>query len=397
MFYNSFKDMNLSALGFGCMRLPLVPGGTPGDIDQEKVDEMISYAMEHGVNYFDTAHPYHNGESEIVIGKSLNRFPRDSYYLADKYPGHQFADTYDPEALFEEQLKKCGVEYFDFYLLHNVHEQSIDVYLDPKWGIIPYFIKQRELGRIRHLGFSTHARPETLKRFLELWGKEMEFCQIQLNYIDWTLQDAETKVALLAEYDLPLIIMEPVRGGRLADLGREDNAALQAMCPDRSIASWAFRYLQGFPQIMVTLSGMSNLDQVKDNLATFEKREPLNEEELALVMQIAAKHQSTIPCTGCGYCLNRCPQKLDIPYLMKAYNDVTFQPNMNLSMQMEALPEKKRPTACCTCGSCEKVCPQNIEVSRVMKDLAKKIETLPKWSEICEERARIAKEKAQRQ
>lgn len=182
------------------MRLPVLPGKTAADIDVEQVERIIKYAIDNGINYFDTAYVYHGGMSEIVLGKVLSRYPRDSYYLATKYPGHQVSDTYNPAEIFEDQLKKCNVEYFDFYLLHNVYEESINVYKKPKWGIVDCFVEQKRLGRIKHLGFSSHGRLDNLREFLNLYGNEMEFCQIQLNYLDWTLQNAKEKYELRTIY-----------------------------------------------------------------------------------------------------------------------------------------------------------------------------------------------------
>ena len=196
MIYRDFQGEKLSMLGFGTMRLPLLPGGGETDIDQAQVDKMTDYAIEHGVNYFDTAYPYHGSCSEIAIGKALARYPRDKFNLADKYPGHQIYDKSkapDPAAVFADQLRKCGVEYFDFYLMHNVNENSITNYLDEELGIVDFFVRQKELGKIRHLGFSCHGSVENTKRFLDAYGEHMEFCQIQLNYLDWSLQDAEGK------------------------------------------------------------------------------------------------------------------------------------------------------------------------------------------------------------
>ena len=227
MIYRTFKDKQLSLLGFGTMRLPT---GSDGSIDEAQVREMTRYAVSHGVNYFDTAYPYHGGESERVIGRVLREYPRDSYCLATKYPGHQIINGgYDPAEIFEEQLKKCGVEYFDFYLLHNVYEKSMEVYLDPQRGILEYFKEQKRLGRIRHLGFSSHAEPPALKAFLDACGEDMEFCQIQLNYLDWTLQDAKGKYELLTQRGIPVWVMEPVRGGKLAKLSDANEAKLQAL------------------------------------------------------------------------------------------------------------------------------------------------------------------------
>ena len=222
MQYSEACGEKLSRLGFGCMRLPLTEEKA---IDEAELQRMVDYAIAHGVNYFDTAYPYHGGMSEICIGKALARHPRGEWFLADKYPGHQIASSYHPEEIFEEQLKKCGVEYFDFYLLHNVYENSIGVYTDPRWGILDYFKEQKRLGRIRHLGFSSHARPDTLKRFLDDAGDSMEFCQIQLNYLDWSLQDAKTKYELLTERGIPVWVMEPLRGGRLAALPEDEGDA----------------------------------------------------------------------------------------------------------------------------------------------------------------------------
>lgn len=245
MIYTDFHGEKLSLLGFGTMRLPLVPGGTPADIDEKTTADMVRYAMEHGVNYFDTAYPYHGGMSERVMGRVLKDYDRGSFYLATKYPGHQLSSHYDPAAIFEEQLEKCGVDYFDFYLLHNVYEKSIETYTDPRWGIIDYFLEQKKKGRIRHLGFSTHGGLELMERFLSQYGKDMEFCQIQLNYLDWTMQDAKAKCELLRRYNIPIWVMEPIRGGRLASLTPEDEARLRALHPEESVAAWAFRFLQG--------------------------------------------------------------------------------------------------------------------------------------------------------
>ena len=210
MKYVDFQGKKLSLLGFGAMRLPTL--GKDDAIDYALAERMIDRAIEAGVNYFDTAYPYHGGQSEVVTGKILSKYPRESYYLATKYPGHQVLDSYDPSVIFEHQLEKCGVDYFDFYLLHNVSETSIDVFLDKRWGIIDYLVEQKRLGRIKHLGFSTHGLPENLNEFLEAAGDKMEFCQIQLNYLDWTLQRAKEKCDLLAKWNIPVSIALTISG-----------------------------------------------------------------------------------------------------------------------------------------------------------------------------------------
>ena len=203
MIYNPYQGLSLSALGMGAMRLP-VKDGEDSIIDQKAAEEMITYAMEHGVNYYDTAWGYHGGNSERIIGQALRRYPRESYYLADKFPGYDLSNMDKAEEIFESQLKKCDVDYFDFYLFHNVCEMNIDAYLDEKYGIYAYLMKQKEQGRIRHLGFSTHGGIQTLERFLKAYGKDMEFCQIQLNYLDWTFQNAKEKIELLRRYQIPV-------------------------------------------------------------------------------------------------------------------------------------------------------------------------------------------------
>ena len=279
MIYKDFQDLKLSALGMGAMRLPVMDGDD-SRIDEAAAKEMVAYAMEQGVNYYDTAWGYHDGNSELVMGRALKEYPRDSFYLATKFPGYDLSNMDKVEEIFEKQLEKCQVEYFDFYLFHNVCEMNIDAYLDEKYGIYDYLMKQKENGRIRHLGFSAHGSYDVMKRFLEKYGKSMEFCQIQLNYLDWSFQDAKAKVELLKKYNIPVWVMEPLRGGRLANLTEEEEAKLKAMRPDEGTPAWAFRFLQSIPEVTVVLSGMSNLEQMKDNIHTFQEDKPLSEEEM---------------------------------------------------------------------------------------------------------------------
>lgn len=383
MLYSIFADKRLSLLGFGTMRLPLT---ARGKVDEEQVRQMTAYAIKHGVNYFDTAWPYHDGESERIIGRVLREYDRDAYYLANKYPGHQISESYNPADIFEKQLEKCGVEYFDFYLLHNVYESSINTYLDPRWGIVDYFKEQKRLGRIKHLGFSSHAKAESLKGFLEVCGKDMEFCQIQLNYLDWTLQDAKSKYELLTEWNIPVWVMEPVRGGRLAALGDINDRRLKEIRPGESVAAWSFRFLQGLPNVKMVLSGMSNQEQMEDNVKTFLEKNPLSGEETALLMDIAEGMKDSLPCTGCRYCCPDCPMELDIPMLLSMYNEIRFALTMIAGMGVEALPEEKRPSACIGCGSCTKICPQNIDIPQAMKDFDEAFRAMPSWEEICRQR-----------
>lgn len=375
MLYKEYKGLKLSALGMGAMRLPVL-GSDDSVIDEEAVNKMVAYAMEKGVNYYDTAWGYHSGQSELVMGRALKKYPRESFYLADKFPGYDLSNMDKVETIFEEQLKKCGVEYFDFYLFHNVCELNIDAYLDPQYGIYPYLMKQKESGRIRHLGFSAHGSCEVMKRFLEAYGKDMEFCQIQLNYIDWSFQEAKAKVEMLKEYNIPVWVMEPLRGGKLASLSEKEEAKLKEMRPDETIPAWAFRFLQSIPGVTMILSGMSNMEQLAANIATFEEDKPLNDGEMETLLHIAQEmvQKIALPCTACRYCVSHCPQGLDIPSLLSLYNEHCFTGGGFIApMALSSLPEDKRPDSCIGCRSCEAVCPQQIRISEAMADFAEKL------------------------
>lgn len=388
MITNNVNGRELSLLGFGAMRLPLKEDGS---IDEGIVSEMVRYASEHGVNYYDTAYPYHQGKSEIVMGKALKQLPRESYCLATKYPGHQIAVSYHPEKIFEEQLRKCDVEYFDYYLLHNVYENSIQVYADPQWGIIDYFLEQKKLGRIKHLGFSSHGSTKMLKEFLDQYGDKMEFCQIQLNYLDWTLQDAKGKYELLTQRGIPVWVMEPVRGGKLASLDAKYEEELKQLRPKESVASWGFRWLQGLPNVKMILSGMSNMEQMADNVHTFEKEDALSEEEEKTLMQIAETLKDALPCTACRYCCDGCPKGIDIPQMINYYNNLKFAPTLNVKMSLDAVDKNHRPSACVKCGKCKSICPQNIDIPDALEKLSDMLSEMPSWADICRQRDEDAK------
>lgn len=375
MVYKNFQDLKLSALGMGAMRLPVIDGDD-ARIDESAAQKMVDYAMEHGVNYYDTAWGYHNGNSELVMGKALSKYPRDSYYLATKFPGYDLSNMDKVEEIFEKQLEKCGVEYFDFYLFHNVCEMNIDAYLNREYGIYEYLLKQKKEGRIRHLGFSAHGSVEVMKRFLEAYGKDMEFCQIQLNYLDWSFQDAKGKVELLNQHNIPVWVMEPLRGGKLASLTEEETAKLKELRPEETVPAWAFRFLQSLPSVTVVLSGMSDMTQMQENIRTFEEDKSLNDGEMKALLQMADEMVSKIalPCTACHYCVSHCPQELDIPGLLALYNEHCFTGGGFIApMAMSAIPEDKRPNSCIGCRSCEAVCPQQIKISEAMADFAQKL------------------------
>ncbi len=393
MLYNKFQDLELSALGFGTMRLPLTEDGS-GSINQDELDRMVDAAIAAGVNYFDTAYPYHDGRSEPAVGRSLSRYPRESWYLADKFPGHQNVhgvEELKPEAVFEEQLKRCEVEYFDFYLLHNINENSMRYYCNPEKHCLEYFLEQKANGRIRHLGFSTHAGPEALKQFVDQYGKDLEFCQIQLNYVDWKLQDAKAKCEILKEAGLPIWVMEPVRGGKLASFGDDIEVEMRTLRPDESTAAWAFRWLQTVPKPTMVLSGMSNLAQMEDNIKTFSSEKPLGKQELAILESIAKSMSGTIPCTACRYCCAGCPVGLNIPMILSISNEMQVGKSMNLLMRYSGLGDGKRASDCIVCGQCREACPQKIDVPAEMAKLVELVAGQKSWEEICRERAEAAK------
>ena len=372
MVYKDYQGLKLSALGMGAMRLPVLEG-KDDRVDEAATAQMVDYAMAHGVNYYDTAWGYHGGNSEIAMGKALAKHPRESFYLADKFPGYDLSNMDKVEEIFEKQLEKCGVDYFDFYLFHNVCELNIDAYLDRSHGIYDYLMEQKRNGRIRHLGFSVHGSYEVMKRFLDAYGEGMEFCQIQLNYLDWTFQDAKAKVELLQEWNLPVWVMEPVRGGRLAKLTAVEAARLKALRPQEEPVAWAFRFLQTVPSVVVTLSGMSNLEQMQENIRTFEEEKPLSQAEWDALQSLAGEmvQQKVLPCTACHYCVSHCPQGLDIPMLLGLYNEHLFTGGGFIApMALRAVPADKRPEACIGCRSCEAVCPQQIKISEAMADFA---------------------------
>ena len=375
MIYKDFQNLKLSALGMGAMRLPVIDGDD-SRIDEAAAKEMVAYAMEQGVNYYDTAWGYHDGNSELVMGRALKEYPRDSFYLATKFPGYDLSNMDKVEEIFEKQLEKCQVEYFDFYLFHNVCEMNIDAYLNREYGIYEYLLKQKKEGRIRHLGFSAHGSVEVMKRFLEAYGKDMEFCQIQLNYLDWSFQDAKGKVELLNQHNIPVWVMEPLRGGKLASLTEEETAKLKELRPEETVPAWAFRFLQSLPSVTVVLSGMSDMTQMQENIRTFEEDKSLNDGEMKALLQMADEMVSKIalPCTACHYCVSHCPQELDIPGLLALYNEHCFTGGGFIApMAMSAIPEDKRPNSCIGCRSCEAVCPQQIKISEAMADFAQKL------------------------
>ena len=376
----------VSLLGFGAMRLPTQEDGV---IDRAKAQQLVDTLYQNGVNYFDTAYVYHQGESEEFLGEALQKYPRDSFYLATKTPGHLINPDYDPVDAFERQLRRCRTDHFDFYLLHNVMESSLPTYTDPDLRVMDYLLEQKAKGRIRHLGLSSHGQLPMLEKYMKEYGKEIEFVQLQINYLDWSLQQAKEKYELITEMGLPVIVMEPCRGGRLAALDAESEAKLKALRPQDSVPSWAFRFVGSLPNVSVVLSGMTTMEHVEDNLKTFRNFETLSETEQALLADIAQGMMDIVPCTACRYCCDGCPMQLDIPYLLKIYNDAKFSPTLMSGMVVNALPEEQRPAACIGCGACAQVCPQHIDIPSALAELAKIVAEGPDWAKVSAERIKL--------
>lgn len=372
MIYKKFQELTLSGLGLGMMRLPVV-NGDDGVIDEAATEELIDLAYKSGVNYFDTAWGYHNGNSELAAGKFLSKYPRESFFLATKFPGYDNSNMPKVREIFEEQLRKCQTSYFDFYLIHNVYEGNVDDYVNPKFGILDYVLEQKRLGRIRHLGFSAHGSVEVIRRFLDVYGPHMEFCQLQLNYMDWHFQGAKEKVELIQAAGLPIWVMEPLRGGKLAKADEAMTAQMKAMRPEETVPGWAFRFLQSIPGVTMVLSGMSSKEQLEQNIATWQEDKPLTQDELERLVALADEQtrKGGLPCTACHYCTSHCPQELPIPELIALYNEHKITGGGFLApMAVGSMPESKRPANCVGCRSCEQVCPQQIEISEMMKEFS---------------------------
>ncbi len=356
-------------LGFGLMRLPM----QGEEVDRTAVCCMVDAYMEAGLNYFDTAYVYHSGESEKIAKECVvKRYPRDSFYLADKLPAWCLQSADDRDRIFNEQLERAGVEYFDFYLLHSLEDgYNYDTY--EKYDCFNWALEKKREGKIVHFGFSFHGSPELLEQVLDK-HPEIEFVQIQLNYADWenpVIQSGRL-YEILTKRQIPIIVMEPVKGGMLANLQPELESMYKEVRPDASAASWAMRFVGSLPGVITILSGMSNDEQMHDNIETFTQFEPLTAQERALVKSVTEKLLDTplIGCTACRYCCDGCPAGIDIPNVFRAVNTARkFKEEWRAKNYYRLLTEKSGKAAdCIGCGQCESVCPQHLPIIELLRD-----------------------------
>ena len=363
--------LTLPMLGFGTMRLPL----RKREIDLAATKKLFARALKSGVNYFDTAYFYHGGKSEICVGKILSQFPRDSFYLADKMPVRAVRKAADVERIWNEQLAKCRVDYFDFYLLHNLNR---DRWEDVKRFKIYEFLKERQKeGKIRKLGFSFHDEPEVLKTIAE--AHEWDFAQIQLNYLDWTLYRSKEQYEILTERGIPVVVMEPLRGGALANLTDEATRIFKAVDPKASPASWAFRFVGSLPNVICILSGMNKMEHLEDNIRTFTDFKPLDDRERAVIDSALATYRrcGAIPCTACRYC-TPCPVGVEIPRIFGLNNQYRITGNYRqFRMIYDKLDDDERASACVKCGACLKKCPQKINIPDLLARIDAEIRRRP--------------------
>jgi len=351
------KERDVSLLGFGCMRFPT----KDGEIDVAESKKMVDYAIEHGVNYIDTAWPYHNGKSELVVREFMKNYSRDSYFLADKLPLWEIKTNEDVDRIFHEQLEKCGVEYFDFYLIHAVNKQRYDQAIE--LNLLEQLEEFKKQGKIRNIGFSFHDDLDTFKKWVDL--HDWDFCQIQLNYMDVEHQQGIEGYNILTEKGIPVIVMEPVKGGSIVKFNDEIESKMKSYRPNNSIASWGFRWVGSLPNVKVILSGMTTMEQVEDNIKTFSKFEPLNSEEYKIVEEVRLDvlNLSKVDCTSCNYCMP-CPHGVDIPGNFRIFNnDSMYRKEGYLNWAYGNLKKQgKSADMCIECGECLPKCPQYIEI-----------------------------------
>ena len=360
------NGLGVSLLGMGTMRLPCklaIKKEASALIDFKKAEKIIDYAYAHGVTYYDTAYMYHAGKSEGFIGKALKKYPRDSFFIADKMPIWMCASKAGMERIFKRQQARTGFEKFDYYLLHSLNKENYDKC--EKFGAYEFLERMRAEGKIDKIGFSFHGSIDDLKRIVA--DHHWDFAQIQLNYLDWKDQSADQQYQILTDAGIPVIIMEPVRGGKLAAPGKEAEKLLKAVNPDSSIASWAIRFAASLPNVMTVLSGMSSLEQIEDNIKTMTDFKPLDKRENGIIENVVSilHKKEVVPCTGCDYCSD-CPNGVKISSIFSIYNKhKNAEISKSEANQMYKMLEVNA-SACIECGKCKGHCPQSIEIPELL-------------------------------
>lgn len=370
---SDLKSLMPKKLGFGCMRLPVVNGDTSA-IDDARFCAMIDSYIEQGFRYFDTAYPYHNEKSEEAVRRCLvNRYDREKFFLATKMPVWLVKEKADYAKIFETQRQRCGVEYFDFYLLHAMNKERVEQ--AEEMGGFDFVQQMKAEGKIRHIGFSFHDTAEVLEDTLSR-HPEMEFVQLQINYYDWDSPNVQSRKCyeVAVKYGVPVIVMEPVKGGTLANMVGEPANILTSLDKDASYASFAIRYAASLENVMLVLSGMSDEEQLADNISYMREFQPLSKEEQAAIARVVEELEKlpTIACTKCRYCVEGCPKKISIPDVFHAYNSVVqfglndiTKGNYNRAVEGQGKPED-----CIKCGKCEKQCPQHLEIRNLLEKVA---------------------------
>ncbi|WP_296797041.1 aldo/keto reductase [uncultured Methanobrevibacter sp.] len=373
----------MKKLAFGMMRLPLLDENDESSVDFEQVNKMADLFLERGFTFFDTAYPYHFGNCEVAFRKAVvERYPRDSYVIADKLPLFSITSEDQLEPIFSEQLERTGVDYFDYYLLHNVSGFSEKGFLDvDSFG---FANKKKEEGKIKHLGLSTHGNAEYLDNILTM-HPEMEFVLLQINYLDWESDGIESRKCydVACKHNKPVLVMEPLKGGFLADVPPEAEKLMKDYNPDASVVSWALRFVASLDNVCMVLTGASSLEQLEQNIEDFENFTPLNDEEYEILEKVRDIINSniTVECTKCKYCLDACPESINIPKIFDLYNNekildpAPWTPVGNAYLNYSKLPSAGIASDCTECEMCVEECPQHIDIPKVMKDVVKTFET----------------------
>ncbi|SCH22079.1 2%2C5-diketo-D-gluconic acid reductase B [uncultured Ruminococcus sp.] len=366
-------------LGFGLMRLPLTDANDKESIDIEALKEMVDTFMEQGFTYFDTAWMYCAFKSENAVKEALtDRYPRDRYTLTTKLHASYLKTKEDRDRIFEEQRQKTGVDYFDYYLIHAIDQELYSIYNE--MDCFNWLIEKKKQGLVKHIGFSYHDSAEFLDQVLTE-HPEMEFVQLQMNYLDWESAEVQSRKCyeVASKHGKPVIVMEPVKGGILADVPAEVRESFAAYHPDLSVPSWAIRFVASLDNVAMVLSGMSNMEQLMDNISYMKEFVPMNAEETELVHKAAEmiKDSIAIPCTGCSYCTEGCPMQIAIPDLFRVYNkskrgEIT---DVEANEEYRQLTESGgKARECLACGQCQVACPQHLEIINYLKDVAKCME-----------------------